>query len=519
MKRHVLYAAVLGSLLLPTVAGASTTTPDVAVDTVYYNYIEKLSGMGYIKSMPNGAKPYSRQQMAQWVKEAEDKAATKPMPAYLQSQFNALKDYLAPELAVLNGEELHNPLHVTSATLGYAYNHSDQMHYRYVHNKKDGNVRSNVINGHYQPFGTGNNGYDNGRGSNYLATFRVEGNLTKDIAVSAQPRWSYDKDNSGKLSLEEGYIKGGIGAWDLLFGKEAMIWGQGASGNLLLGNSMKPLTTFRVQTKKPQKIGGFFRFLGEVDVHAFYGELEGNRRDVAAQLGGKKEFDHPGLLGLRVDVTPTNYFTIGASRISMIGGDGNALNHSDWSDWFTGTNAYFDDKWNDIAGFDFRLRLPGVQFYGELYGEDQAGYLPSQVGYRFGTYLPNLADNGAWDMTLEIADTGRNWYRHGTFQNGWTYSGHILGDPMGRKARSYYARVNHYLPNETTLGLYAKRTEMERDIANYPIVNEVALTGQYKLRSDVYLRGTLGYAQVKHAEGTNTSDNSVFAGTTVEWMF
>lgn len=63
MKRHVLYAAVLGSLLLPAVAGASTTTPDVEVDTVYYNYIEKLSGMGYIKSMPNGA---NRTAVSKW---------------------------------------------------------------------------------------------------------------------------------------------------------------------------------------------------------------------------------------------------------------------------------------------------------------------------------------------------------------------------------------------------------------------------------------------------------------------
>ena len=47
----------------------STNMP---VGSVYYDYIEKLDGMGYLKSMLYGARPYSRMDMARWTLEARE---------------------------------------------------------------------------------------------------------------------------------------------------------------------------------------------------------------------------------------------------------------------------------------------------------------------------------------------------------------------------------------------------------------------------------------------------------------
>lgn len=58
-KKYV--AVALVSLLgVPLVSAADQTTANVPVDSVYYQYLDKFSGMGYVKSLPNGAKPYSR---------------------------------------------------------------------------------------------------------------------------------------------------------------------------------------------------------------------------------------------------------------------------------------------------------------------------------------------------------------------------------------------------------------------------------------------------------------------------
>ena len=63
---------------------------------------------------------------------------------------------------------------------------------------------------------------------------------------------------------------------------------------------------------------------------------------------------------------------------------------------------------DDIGGFDFRVRLPGVQFYGEMYGEDQAHGMPSDWGYRGGVYLPQLTRDGSWDLVAEMAHTNQD---------------------------------------------------------------------------------------------------------------
>lgn len=215
-------------------------------------------------------------------------------------------------------------------------------------------------------------------------------------------------------------------------------------------------------------------------------------------------------------MTPSSHFTFGASRVSLLGGKGNGLSHSDWlKHWPFGTNADSDDKWDDIGGFDFRFRYSDFQVYGEWMGEDQAGGLPYKWAYRAGVYLPKLTADGSWDLTLEAAKTTGVWYTHSTYQGGWTYSGDILGDDMGNDARKYYAKVNHYLPGEKTLGLYFLRTERQKNQASHPTVDEMGLTGQMKLSGNRYLNGTLGYARVKE----KNTDNHLFAAASLEWKW
>lgn len=493
---------------------APATTANVSVDSPYYGYIEKLSAMGYLDTMPNGAKPYSRMQMAQWVVQAQDKAQTKPMPKYLSDEVEALAQYVAPEVATLRGEKAYDPVKLRSVSLTAAAQLSDTPRHSYSHID-----RSHTTNAGWQTFGANRNGYKYGRDGNGILEAEISGNIGHETAIALRPRFSYDKDNDFSASLEEGYIKTRAGIWAFEAGKQAMTWGQGETGNLALGDNMRPLTTLQAHFIEPQKVGGFFRFLGQADVHLFYGFLEGDRRDRAAALG-YKDYDDAGLIGIRADFSPTSYFTFGVSRLSMLGGDGNGLDSSDWGHWLYGRNDDADqDRWDDIAGGDFRLSLPGVTFYGELYGEDQSHYMPSKVAYRAGMYLPKLTHDGSWDMTLEMADTSDAWYGHQRFNNGWTYHDAIMGDAMGRDARKYYGAVRHYLPNETSIGLYAQRTEMERGMSIHPTVNEFGLTGQTKLGQDVYLNGIIGYANVENADFTVHTDHDKFATATIQWRY
>lgn len=156
--------------------------------------------------------------------------------------------------------------------------------------------------------------------------------------------------------------------------------------------------------------------------------MEGNRADKAHTAGianWQREKDHAGLLGVRVDIVPTDNLSLGLERVSMF----KSLNKH----WILGDNAESDDQWNDIGGIDLRYRFPGVQLYGSLYGEDQAGGFPSEHARSVGVYFPQLfGGDGCWDMRLELSDTNNWWYGHWYLVNGWTYKDDILGDAMGK---------------------------------------------------------------------------------------
>lgn len=505
--------AAAASAVMPGMAGAQAVTADVPMGSVYYDYVDKLSGMGYIDDLPDGARPYSRLQMAKWVLQAEEKAKVKPMPRYLAEELATLRESFAAEVETLQGQRKQDDLALRQASVQLASYDSDQSSYKQSQKRGDGQP-----NAHWQPFGNGTNGYDYADGFNAVAKAEVSGNIGHQTAISVTPRLSFNDDDDAKLKLEEGYIKTKTGIVEYTAGREAMSYGQGKTGKLVLDHTMKPLTAVQVHLEDDVPVGGFFRFLGKQNYHVFYGQLEGDREDRVKS--GHTDYDHAGLLGLRADFTPSKAFTFGLMRVSMFGGDGNGLSKSDWRHWGTGHNDDAgEDRWNDIAGGDFRVRLPGVQFYGEVYGEDAGGLQPTERGYRCGTYLPQLTKDGSWDMTLEYASTNPFWYVHQKYQNGWTYSDDIIGDAMGNNARKYYVGVNHYLPGENQIGAYFMRTEFDRSTLNHPSVYEAALTGRVKLQDHFFIDGSLGLAKIEHADYTQRNDKDVFATATARWQY
>ena len=122
--------AAAASVMVPGLAGAEAVTADVPVGSVYYDYVDKLSGMGYIDSLPDGARPYSRMQMAKWVLQAEKNAKDRPMPAYLADELASMRTAFASEIEVLKGRSDQDDLALRQASLQLASYNSDQSSYK-----------------------------------------------------------------------------------------------------------------------------------------------------------------------------------------------------------------------------------------------------------------------------------------------------------------------------------------------------------------------------------------------------
>lgn len=487
MKKKALVGLL--SLLVSATSSVALASPlvtsNVPLDSRFYSYVEKLEGMGYIKDIPASTKPYSRLDMAKWIADVNPDG----MPDYLRVYYEEMAADLADEIAYVKGESksFKGNLKLRSASVDFAYVDADQTSFGYAGQR---------INAAWQPLNKNNNGYKYGNHFNAEAKLNISGSLNKDLAVSLTPRFSYDKDEHGDASLVEGYAKTHLGVWGIEIGKQPLQWGgHGHNSAFAFSNNATPHTMLKLNLLEPHTFdNGFLKFLGKANINVFYSKMEGNRKDQALGYYGTvgHETDSADLVGVRVDVTPSNNFTFGLERLSMV----NSFN----KDWFFGDNAEDNDQWNDIGGVDFRLKFPGVQIYGSAYGEDQAGGLPSEYAYSAGVYFPQLSAKGDWDLRLEAAKTNESWYSHGTFMNGWTYKKDIMGDAMGKDAVECTAEINHYMSNGDRIGLRFTNTDFARYAANNMQMQEYEINYAKKLQKNMYLDAMAGFARVKNVD-------------------
>lgn len=375
------------------------------------------------------------------------------------------------------GAQAEQAAKLRGASVDLSYLQQDSAAYKY-----------NNAKAHWQLLNHNNNGYLYGDGFNAVGTLHISGSLSKDLAVGVTPRFSWDKDEHGDASLVEGYAKTHLGVWGITAGRQPMSWGVGRAGQLAFGSNATPQTAIKLNLLEPHTFdNGALKFLGKANVNVFASRLEGNR---VASSGSALEKDHAALVGVRVDIMPTDAFTIGLERMSML----KKFNKH----WLLGDNAddAEKDNWNDIAGLDFKYRFPGVQVYASLYGEDQAHAFPCENAYNVGMYFPQLVPDGSWDLRVEAAKTNDAWYGHWVLKNGWTYKDAILGDWLGADAKRVYAEVNHYLADGGKLGLSYTWADMQPTAQHDGRLQEVELSYSKSLQKDLLLHTAVGYGKL-----------------------
>jgi hypothetical protein len=461
---------------------------NIPLDSYIYTYLAKLDGLGYLPAMPNNTKPYTRIQVARWVAAIRGQAADDAgLPAYARTMLAQLLTEFQAELALLNGE--------TVGGRGFNLREIDVAGAVYDGESLAQHGNPNTLpQPRYQPLVINNNGYQLADGMNSTVKLVIEGRAADDLLFNLTPRLDTGESEAVKASLESGYLKTRYRNLQVQLGRVPLWWGPGGRGNLGLTNNATPFTAIHLSNLEPIRPDGLFKFLNQVDINAFYADLEKQRDDV----------NSPGFAGWRVAVTPSANFTIAGTLNAMLGGEGHELHLSDLGDFITGKNAETSvgDKWNSIAGFDFCWRLPmlnGLQLYGEVYGEDQAGKLiplPSKNAYLVGIKLPRLVADGRWELRLETAATTNVWYVHGLYKEGYTYHGHLIGDAMGYNAERYNLKLCRYLADGSWLSVNLEHLTMDRDAVDPQQVNSVWVSYHRNLRTGLILGVTLGCADL-----------------------
>lgn len=491
---------------------AEATTPtyeqqlsaNIPLNSHVYDDLEKLDGLGYLRSMRIGAKPYTRMQAAKFIKEAIDLTNRDGVPQYVKTMVSELQNEFRKELSTLtDGNSANHTFGLSEWTAGFAYYDGPTLNQQRTAST-------------FQPFATYSDGYRFGQNDNYTLSARLEGKLDKHFVLSVTPRIGSKADKHA--TLQSAYAKTHINNMEIQLGKDSLWWGQGKRGSLLLTNNSEPKAALKLSTIEPLQTGGIFTFLGQVHAAGFYSELEDTRNDV----------NSPSFTGIRFDFVPSENFTFGAARADIVGGKGHSLSGDDYLDWLLGVNASSAriDQWNTIAGLDFRWRMPhlnGIQLYGELYGEDQAGHIipmPSQNAYLIGVYFPRISDSGNWDAHFEYAHTTNVWYDHSLYTSGYVYKGNLIGDAMGNDAHRYYARATHHTNSASQIGLHTEQVVMSQSAPQPQKINSVWISLRSKLGNDLFMDASAGKAWITN-QGFQTAEkgNTTFTSLQLSQRF
>lgn len=496
-------------LLLSAGAAVSASEPrlsaNIPLDSYIYDYLDKFSGLSYLDTVLPGAKPYQRLQVAAWVQEIRRAfdASSNP-PAYLQKMLERLESDLKQELAVLNGD---------AETTGILVH---ELAWSAIAYSGETLTQRRTVSG-YQPLNINANGYDWAEDANSWLELSLDFHLHPRFLLSLRPHLMSNEDDHLDLDLTSAYLKTRLGNLEIFAGKDELWWGQGQRGSLLLTNNSEPKTMLKLSTIEPLEFDGWFRFLNKMDAALFYSELAEDRSDVPS----------PAFIGYRMDFMPGSDLTFGLAFGSIAGGEGRALHGSDFWDLLRGDNKEgAEERWNSIAGVDFRWRLPGLmglQLYAEIYGEDQAEGIipaPSKTAELLGVYIPRITADGRWDLTLEAAKNDRSWYRHSLYSDGYVDRGHIMGDAMGNDAERYYVALNRYSDAGNRLGLNFEYLSMDQDAAFPQSVASFWLTYEMSFLTDWRLAATAGVSHIRHPGYEDTdSDWNYLLGLELGWAF
>ena len=495
----IFFIAVLAAVLAggSAWAGASVNIP---AGSWIYGEFERLEVKGLIESGLLSTKPFSRDEGLRLVNEAKDKAdragdrgrAATPVILRLAGEFRRDPD----------GQSFFKP--VERAYAGYLY--SDRRPY------------FPSVNNNGNEFESGHNGF---AGFSSAAKFR------DTLTVHFTPEYRLDEESS-RVRLQDAYVKAGIGPFDFQAGRDAMRWGPGYHGSLLMSNNAEPLDMIRASTAHPVILPWVFGKLGPMRPTLFLARLEEDR-----------DFPRANLLGMRLDFKPTPAFGFALNRVILFGGEGRqALSASDWASVFFATDSaehssspIDGDQILSIEASYIHLnragRLPwsGLKLYTEIGAEDSSGETksPTARAYLFGAYVDEPFRIKDFDLRVEYATTAREnrvpsaqWYRHHIYTSGYTYKGRVIGHHMGPDATDLFIRGQYHSSGGMVIGVEA---DLERSL-----VHESGKTKRKWLSADASLPFWDGFrlsarAGVEEVSGPADSYTNPVAGINLERSF
>jgi membrane-associated phospholipid phosphatase len=505
---------------------ANMGSPYVPLDSWIYPAMERLAGLGYLKTASLGIRPWTRLECARLLSEAADLAGDVEGSPQVQALSQALSEEFASESDRLGDEQnLHAQLEsVYQRSVGIAGTPlTDGYHFGQT-----------ISNDYGRPFQQGFNMVSGFSGWAVAGPFVIYGRGEYQYAPSGPAPSAatlgfisiadYLPPNApaiptastSRLRPLDAYVGMNLGNWQMSFGRQSLWWGPSEGGTLALTDNAQPIDMFRVNRVSPFRLPSVLGYLGALRLDFFLGRLTGQEFINNGVLGmvaqgqyGKNLNSQPFLSGGRISFKFTENFEFSMSKTSIYGGPGNPLT---WKTLFE-SSLNLHEANNEPLGdgrsvVDFSYRIPKVRnwltLYGEGFSEDEPSPLntPQKSVWQGGLYAAQLPKVPKLDLRLEGGSTSPVdfpscngcFYHNFQYVNGYTNGGQSMGSWIGRAAQGESITSNYWLTATRKIGLALKHRKIDREfLPQGGTQNDVQLNSDFLLRSGFRLSGSLQY--------------------------
>ena len=512
-----------GGMRSPSFMGS----PYVPLESWIYPAMERLAALGYLKSASLGMRPWTRSEFVRLLTEAGELRADVEGSPEVDEIFKSLSDEFASDLIQLGGE---SNVH---AQIESVYQGSTAISGRPL---TDGfHFGQTIWNDYGRPLQEGFNNFAGASGWATAGPFvlYVRGEYQYAPSGQALPaaalNFISNEDDlpsnapglvpaaTHRFQLLDAYVGMNLANWQISFGRQSLWWGPSEGGAMAYTDNAAPITMFRVNRIQPFRLPGFLKYLGDLRLDLFLGQLSGQEFinksfTTVNDLGtyGQSLALQPYLSGARISFRFTPNLELNLAKTTIYGGPGNPLTPTTLLRSALGQHMNGEALGDGRSSLDFSYRVPGARnrltAYGEAFTEDEVSPLssPRKSAFQVGLYAPRMPKLNRLDLRLEGGSTSPIdfrtcngcFYHNFQYVNGYTNDGQLMGTWIGRAAQGELIRSNYWLSGTKRVGFELRHRVIDRQfLPQGGTQNDAALTADIVSRAGFQFTGTLQYEQ------------------------
>jgi hypothetical protein len=548
----VVTASVLAAQIPPSTApqrrsAASVPAPDcdpdlhdapyIPVDSWVYPAVLRLYGLGFVDSAFLGMRPWTRASVRHFLEPADARLADAvPGPATDEAQSidaalmrevssdtqaSCFADHVAiqvesaySEARAISGTPLRDSFHLGQTII----NDYGRPYANGVNNYTGASGYATAgrfllyARGEFQgaPSATG---YTSGLTSELAAIDLTTDylNTTTPIPLSGQatiPFGPISSITNGRWM--EAYVSARLLNHEISFGKQDDWLGPGLGSGMGYSNNAENVYSFRINRIEPLHVPGLSYITGPFRYEFLVGPLKGHVYPIDPWMHLEK-----------VSFRPTENLEIGFQRTVIWGGkDHEPITLHTFLRSFFSTSApngavknSAQDPGARFAAFDFSYRLPLVRKWFTLYCDSEVhddispADAPRRSSWRPGIYLSHVPGIAKLDMRVEGASTdppnsssnsGRFMYWESIQRQGYTNSGQLFGDWMGREAKGGQGWITYHLSGNEWIQVGVRNQKAAKDfVPGGTTMNDINVQAVKRIGRDFEVNGSFAYEQWK----------------------